>query len=571
MRDFINNIESYKIYNLIAVATIAFIIIVSDSFYYVSTELKHLSEQNRILIVKEIQQATNMWLFERITNVENSAQFIDDVYDDEQKLKNLAAILTNRSKGFDTTQLLIPGRYFYVNGEKMDDYTQHYTYGFGDEKYYYQNSDEEQWYLKLKWFTNTKANMKTTMETMDDHGLFHEKTINICTPIIKEGLFRGVYCGIIKASALLERIDKLDMPQGGYYFISDSLGNVLASYGNGSLGEDDIAKIFLDNPEGVQQLDDEKNIITVNKFQDFDWYIVVGINEDEIQESASVQSFFKHAIIMLILFVLFMLIVNGSYAFLYSRAAAKKKEYEQILAYNSRMSEVGELVSGINHQLRQPLNSLSLIISGTLGLLSKEVFNKKTVVGNLKLSQKSIVLMDKTIDIFRNFYRYNDAVSEFYLKEAVKSVLYVMHTNLSQSNITIEMDDSNIKELKIVSIENFIQQILLVLIQNAQDAIEPMNSLKDLEKRKIKIEFKHSGIYVSVYISDFGRGVREGSEKSIFSVLHKSQKKHGFGMGLFFAKKLANEKLMGDVMLLNNANPTTFCFVIKKDLKEKDV
>ncbi|MDR0579261.1 MAG: sensor histidine kinase [Campylobacteraceae bacterium] len=565
VKEFIQNIENYKVYNLILVTTVAFIILMINSFYYIKEQFKELTEQKKVLLLKSMEHELKTWLSERITNIENSAKFINEIYDDEDKFKAFSTTFMRKNKSFDALELLVPGRYLYVNDIKFDDYVEHYTTSYGKRRYY-KDSNEELWYLNLKWYKDTKKDMKTTIETMREHGYFHVRTINICTPVERNNEFKGVYCGIIKADSLFNRIKSLQIPKSSYYMIIDKNGEILANNSDFKLKKikDMFTEKFTSNLTGSIHFDD--SIITVEKFDDFGWYIVVGINEDDIEDEAT-RVFLKHAALIFIFFTIFIIVINGSYTFLHARANTKRIEYEKMLEYGSRMSEVGELVSAINHQLRQPLNSLALIISNTFKLSSNKSLDKKTLESNLKLSKKSIAIMDKTINIFRNFYRSDSAISEFYLKNTINNVLQVMHTNISQKNITVDMYNENIKNLKIISMENFVQQILLVLLQNAVDAIEPMNSLKDLDKRKIEIRFEVHEKFVYVDVIDFGCGVKKGVEKNIFSALHKSDKQQGFGMGLFFAKKLANKKLMGDISLLKNSNPTIFRFTVRKICK----
>jgi signal transduction histidine kinase len=536
----------------------------ANSFYYIKEQFKDLTEQKRVLIVKDMEYETKTWLLERVTNVENSAKFISEIYDNEPRLKDFLSTFMKNNKSFDTVQLLVPGKYLYVNDIKFDDYVEGYTSSYGD-RYYYQDKEEKLWYLKLKWFVDTKKNMKTTMETMREHGFLHVKTINICTPIERDSEFKGVYCGIIKADSLFDRIKSLEMPKGSYYLIIDGKGNILAEFNNSILGLESIKDTLIANfaDSFTKNINTDNGVMTVDRLDDFEWYVVVGINKDEINDE-TMQAFLKHAAFVLFFFIIFIVVVNGSYTFLHSRTDTKKKEYKRMLEYSSRMSEVGELISAINHQLRQPLNALTLIISNTLKLLSREVLDKKRLESNLKLSRKSIILMNKTINIFRNFYRSDSIISKFYLKKTVNDVLQVLYTSTSQKNITVCMYDENIKNLKIISMENFVQQILLVLMQNAIDAIAPADGLKELDKRKIEIRFEVHEKSVDIDVIDFGHGVKKESEKSIFSVFYKSHKQHGFGMGLFFAKKLANKKLMGDIMLVRNADPTIFRFSIRK-------
>jgi signal transduction histidine kinase len=572
IKEFFKNIENYKIYNLILVATVAFIIMLVINFFGIRNEFKALAEQNRILTVNDIRYTIESWILERINSLEITVKYFDEYYDDEAKIQDFLHIYLKGNKNFDAVQLLIPDMYFYVNDQKMDDYAEGYTYAYGDKRYY-ENGDSK-WYLDTKWFSNTKAQLEPTIENMEEHGLFRESTFNICMPVLHEQEFKGVFCGVIKAALLFDKIQALNVPEHIYYFIGEE-GNVLAQGGGTRTTLDyKLAKIREQRLQGGGYLTPsdmhiEDDIVAIDKIANFNWYIAVGMDGKEI-DGKILQLFFKRALVVFFCFAAFILVINGSYAFLHTRAEAKRREYEKLLAYNSRMSEVGELVSAINHQLRQPLNALSLIISNTLQLLDKAEADKDSIKDNLQLSQRSISIMDKTINIYRNFYKSSGNISKFSLVECVESLLYVMHMNLLQENIMTNIDRRKVSRLHIYSSENFIQQILLVLIQNAKDSIAamPVNK-KELNNRRIEIRFGTDKENVTIFVADFGGGVSRKVSSRLFSPLSRSRKANGFGMGLFFARKLAREKLMGDVELVQHANPTIFALRIKKDIREK--
>ncbi|MDR2635589.1 MAG: hypothetical protein LBC08_02035, partial [Campylobacteraceae bacterium] len=75
VREFFKNIENYKIYNLILVATVAFVIMLISGFFDVRSELKSLSNQNRELTVKDIQYTIGTWILERINGLEINVKY----------------------------------------------------------------------------------------------------------------------------------------------------------------------------------------------------------------------------------------------------------------------------------------------------------------------------------------------------------------------------------------------------------------------------------------------------------------------------------------------------------------
>ncbi|MDR0666194.1 MAG: hypothetical protein LBF71_02165 [Campylobacteraceae bacterium] len=546
-------------------------IILVNNFFDIRNEFRALADKNRELAFKDIRYAIESWIFERMDGLEIRAQYFNQYYDNEKNVQDFLSIYLKGNKYFDAVQLLIPDMYFYINDEKMDDFRDGYTNWYG-KKHYYKNG-ESKWYLNQKWFQSTKNKLKTTIEKVDNHGLLKESTFNICTPILRDKEFKGVFCGIIKASLLFDKIKSLNVPDNIYYFIGEE-DDITAQGGS---SQDELAeklaqirtqKLFGGGYTTPSDMYIDGDIISMDKIGDFNWYIAVGMKQGKV-ESEIIKHFFQHAIVTFLYFTAFIIIINASYVFLHTRAEAKKREYEKLLEYNSRMSEIGALVSAINHQLRQPLNALRLIVSNSLQLLRNiKDADVKSVKDNLKLSQRSIAMMDKTINIYRNFYRSSNDISEFELVECIENVLYVTHMDLMHNNIMIEMDKGAAEGLKIYSSENFIQQILLVLIQNAKDAIADMPVKKnELEDRRIEIKFDTDDENVTIFVVDYGNGVK--AVNKLFSPLSRSHKPNGFGMGLFFAKKLAEEKLAGSLELAQNANPTIFALKIKKDIREK--
>lgn len=75
--------------------------------------------------------------------------------------------------------------------------------------------------------------------------------------------------------------------------------------------------------------------------------------------------------------------------------------------------------------------------------------------------------MDKTIGIFRNFYRCSEEITRFKSLDCIQSVLHVKHVDLSRHNIIVDIDEQEIASIEVESIENYIQQVLLVLTQTA--------------------------------------------------------------------------------------------------------
>lgn len=178
-------------------------------------------------------------------------------------------------------------------------------------------------------------------------------------------------------------------------------------------------------------------------------------------------------------------------------------------------------------------------------------------------AKKSLSLLGDTVEIFRNFYKTGENVSEFSVKQSIKNLLTLMHTELSRANVSVNLNE--FEDKKVTQIENIIQQILLILLHNAKDALADKFK-DDVASRQIFIDVKFDDERCYIGVSEFGGGVSDELAKAIFTE-PRTTKKHGSGIGLYFAKKLANEKIGGDLTLLNKAMPTVFELSFEMNLK----
>lgn len=537
---------------------ILFSLVIANNFYFVKNKLETLADSNRIIIQNDIEYTIQKWLEEKINNLESSEKHISKraLSGDYNEIETFLNNFENNNLYFDMVQAYIYKYYFYVNSKIEYDFIKGLTPEFTIENMQIQS---------FPWFSNTKKSLKTTMTIMEKHLMLNEKTINLCTPIIRDDEKKGILCGIIKVSDILNELEMLRFPKDAYFFISDKNGNILTELASDKkeiistcfdvYSTDELSK-------GYHESKIDNDIVTIKKLKNFDWYIGVGIDTKTINDQI-LNKFTFNAIILFILFLFLLIIINSTHDFLRRRVEKENREYELMLAHKSRIGEIGELISGINHQLYQPINALSLLISSSLSLQKQKKLDEETLNENLIMCQKATSLMSNTIKVFRNFYRINDSISSFSLEKCINGILQVMHIEMSKNNINIEVKIVKSKK-NIYSIENLIQQILLVLIQNAKEAL--LNTKKCENKIIIEVNTENEFTYIDV-IDDAG-GVSPKNQASLFTNMKSSTKDLGSGIGLYFAKRLATEKLAGDLTLHSSSAPTIFRLKFLSQLKK---
>ncbi|MBE2985877.1 PAS domain S-box protein [Campylobacter sp. RM12920] len=232
-----------------------------------------------------------------------------------------------------------------------------------------------------------------------------------------------------------------------------------------------------------------------------------------------------------------------------------KQKQEQILLQNSKMVALGEMVSAISHQYKQPLNTLLLLASDTQELLSGMSANEKALKNILNM-RMNIDLMNETIDVFRNFYKEDFCEKSFDLIDVMDDVLYICRPQLQVKNIKLNFiyDD---EEHQITSYPTYVKHVLMNIIINAKDELVKKAMRCDFEPY-ITVTLRQDRQKFTIGIEDNAGGIDKNLAKQIFEPFFTTKGGEGTGMGLYLCKLIFEKKLRGDIKLVSAANPTKF-------------
>lgn len=226
------------------------------------------------------------------------------------------------------------------------------------------------------------------------------------------------------------------------------------------------------------------------------------------------------------------------------------KKLEQEIAFKDKMASLGEMSSGLAHELR---NSMGAIIGFAKLLLKrkadpdsqsqvidgivKEAMNMETMLKSFLAFAKPLSLKIEEIDL-------RDIVEECYM--AVKEVL-------KENRITFKVDsDPGLSQMWGDRI--LLKQCLQNLIQNSIDAMPRGGEIN------IRLGEKQKGIHdrlLTVEIFDTGYGIPKEIQEKVFHPFFTSKEK-GTGLGLSIVKKIVSLH-HGEIELESKPNQgTTF-------------
>ncbi|MEA3498860.1 MAG: cache domain-containing protein, partial [Campylobacterota bacterium] len=147
----------------------------------------------------------------------------------------------------------------------------------------------------------------------------------------------------------------------------------------------------------------------------------------------------------------------------------KNRLQNQQMQQQSRLAQMGEMISMIAHQWRQPLNAISLTSSNLKFKCMMDDYDKDIFEKEIDLIDEYSQHLSKTIDDFRGFFKENKEKEETSLKDIVNSTLDIVKTSVETQGITINTDLQC--DEKFETYPNEIKQVVLNLIKNADDVL----------------------------------------------------------------------------------------------------
>ncbi|WP_321468414.1 ATP-binding protein [Halarcobacter sp.] len=213
----------------------------------------------------------------------------------------------------------------------------------------------------------------------------------------------------------------------------------------------------------------------------------------------------------------------------------KNKEKDRMLFQQNKMAAMGEMLSNIAHQWRQPLASISAAISSLklqkeLGIVDNNNFNT-----TCDLILKNSNYLSQTIEDFKNFFKKDRIKSDFLLKKSITENVTLLKDKLKHDQIEVLV---NIDEkIELFGYKNEFQQALLNIINNSIDAL---NSNDEIKIKVIKIEYSNR----ILSITDSAKGIEEKILNRIFepyfTTKHQSQ---GTGIGLYMTREILTKHM----------------------------
>ena len=236
----------------------------------------------------------------------------------------------------------------------------------------------------------------------------------------------------------------------------------------------------------------------------------------------------------------------------------RAQEHQAQLAHVSRLNTMGEMATGIAHELNQPLTAILNYSGGSLRLLQKRGN------GDSELRQAIVNIGNdarRAADIIkglREFIQRGEHRRErFVLEDCIESAVELLRPRLLQHEI--EVDLRRVEAIPdIVADRLQIEQVAVNLLINAIDAVCAVGH----GPKKIEIGITRTGVgEVAVSVSDSGDLLSQSVIEHLFDPFYTT-KSDGMGMGLSISRSIVESHGGTIEYLVNEAQHPAFRFTL---------
>lgn len=243
------------------------------------------------------------------------------------------------------------------------------------------------------------------------------------------------------------------------------------------------------------------------------------------------------------------------------RKAQEQRDQEHLdeLAYVTRLGLMGEMASGIAHEVNQPLTAITSYSQVCLNLMQQDNYDQILLRNILYKTNQQALKAGQIIHRMRDFVKGKKLQrATIDINDLIYDAVGLCESYLKQNSVALRLQLK--KRLPPICVDSIqIEQVILNLIRNAIDAL---SVLPRLSSRSLSIQTAiNCDNDIEIRIKDSGPGIDVADQKKILTPFYTT-KSDGMGMGLSICRSIIEAH---EGSLRFNSQPgkgTTFYFTL---------
>ena len=246
-----------------------------------------------------------------------------------------------------------------------------------------------------------------------------------------------------------------------------------------------------------------------------------------------------------------------------NKAIEEMHNKEQLLQQQARLAQMGEMISMIAHQWRQPLAAITsamMLIDRNMEIGKYDLSKKEGTETFLEfLKEKNneinenIQYLSTTTDDFMSFFNPDTEQEIVLLNEPIEKALKLIQTSMTNKGIELSIQLDAKKRCALY--QNEVMQVLLIILQNASDALV----YKHIKHKEVHIHTYDKEYETLIEICDNAGGISKDIIEKIFDPYFTTKgTRVGTGLGLYMAKNIIEVHNKGRIEVESISGKTCF-------------
>jgi len=218
------------------------------------------------------------------------------------------------------------------------------------------------------------------------------------------------------------------------------------------------------------------------------------------------------------------------------RREQELRDKQEQLVQAGKLATLGELTTGVAHELNNPLNNTGLFVGNALDLIELGAADKGQIVRELRQAMQQVSKATQIISHLRTFGRAAPVSREpISLRPVIERALSLVQEQLRLHEIEVTLDLGP-EEPVVVGNPIQLEQVFINLLANARDAVA------DSLRKAIRISASVGSAAVEIAFVDTGHGIPSGLERRIFDPFFTTKEVgKGTGLGLSITYGIVKE------------------------------
>ena len=201
------------------------------------------------------------------------------------------------------------------------------------------------------------------------------------------------------------------------------------------------------------------------------------------------------------------------------------RDKQEQLVQAGKLATLGELTTGVAHELNNPLNNIGLYVGNVIDQIRLGEIETEHVVSDLEKAMEQIRKATEIISHLRTFGRAAPlSIEQVDVDDVIERSLLLVHEQLRLRGIEVELELCP-DELLVLANPIQLEQVFINLLTNARDALE------DSRRKVIRIASAREDQLIRIAFSDTGPGIPQDIQQRIFDPFFTT-KEVGAGTGL---------------------------------------